>query len=55
MTAEEKEFMIEWFGHIEQIATDRKTANGFVMGYQHCLDEIRAIAKNSIYYIKKHC
>ena len=42
-----KELIIEWFSHIEQMATDRKTANGNVMGYQECLDEIKVLAKNS--------
>ena len=33
-----KELIIEWFSHIEQMATDRKTANGDVMDYQDCLE-----------------
>jgi len=55
MTQEDKENIIYWFEHIAQIADDRKTANGVVMEDWAALDEIRAIAKDSIYYIKNHC
>lgn len=55
MTQEDKENIIYWFEHIAQIANDRKTANGVVMEDSAALDEIRAIAKGSIYYIKNHC
>ena len=55
MTQEDKENIIYWFEHIAQIADDRKTANGVVMEYWSALDEIKAIAKDSIYYIQKHC
>lgn len=55
MDSEElKELIIEWFSHIEQMATDRKTANGYVMDYQECLDEIKVLAKNSREYVDHH-
>lgn len=55
MSQEElKELIIEWFSHIEQMATDRKTLNGYVMNYQGCLEEIRRIAKNSREFVDKH-
>lgn len=49
-----KELIIEWFSHIEQMSTDRKTANGDVMDYQDCLDEIKVLAKNSKDFVVKH-
>ena len=55
MDKETKELILYWFNHIEQMATDRKTLNGYTMDFQDCLDEIRALAKNSQEYIKKHC
>lgn len=54
MTQQDKEFIVGWFEHIAQIATDRKTLNGYVMEDWAALDEIASIAKNSVYYIKKH-
>ena len=44
--------VIGWFEHIEQLATDRKTLNGFVMEYQETLDEIKCMAKQSKEYVK---
>jgi len=55
MDKEQKELILSWFNHIEQMATDRKTLNNVVMDFQSCLDEIRVLAKNSQEYIKKHC
>ena len=55
MTNEEKELVTRWFEHIAQIADDRKTANNEVMEDWAALDEIKAIAKNSLYYIENHC
>ena len=49
---EDKELIQSWFAHIEQLATDRKTATGAVMDLQHTLDEIRCLARDSQYYIK---
>ena len=49
-----KELIIEWFSHIEQLATDRKNLNGYVMDYQDCLDEIRRLAKDSKEFVDKH-
>ena len=50
----EKELIIEWFEHIKQMATDRKTANGVVMQYQDTLDEIKCLAKDAIDYLKSN-
>lgn len=44
--------VIGWFEHIEQLATDRKTLNGFVMDYQETLDEIKCLAKQSKEYVE---
>jgi hypothetical protein len=49
-----KEVIIELFSHIEQMATDRKTANGNVMDYQECLDEIKVLAKDSREFVDRH-
>ena len=49
---ENTSLIIKWFEHIEQMATDRKTLNGFVMNYQETLDEIRCLAKESKEYVK---
>lgn len=54
MTQEEKELVVNWFEHIAQIAEDRKTANGDVMEDWAALDEIRALATDSAYYVRKH-
>ena len=55
MTQKElKQYIIEWFAHIEQMATDRKTLNGYVMNYQGCLEEIRRLAKDSREFVDKH-
>lgn len=54
MTQEDKELILYWFEHIAQIADDRKTANGVVMEDWAALDEIKAIAKDSMYYIEHH-
>lgn len=54
MKQEDKENIIHWFEHIAQIADDRKTANGIIMEDWAALDEIKAIAKDSVYYIKNH-
>lgn len=44
--------IIKWFDHIQQLATDRKTVNGFVMEYQDTLDEIKCLAKQSKEYVE---
>ena len=44
--------IVKWFDHIEQLATDRKTVNGFVMEYQDTLDEIKCLAKRSKEYVE---
>ena len=54
MTQEDKENIIYGFEHIAQIADDRKTANGIIMEDWAALDEIKAIAIDSMYYIKNH-
>lgn len=55
MTQEDKECIISWFQRIVQIATNRKTLNGEVMKDWEALNEISAIAKDSVYYIKNYC
>ena len=54
MKKEEYELIKLWFGHIAQIADDRKTLTGVVMDDAHALDEIKSIAKDSIYFIEHH-
>ena len=49
-----KENILYWFKHIAQIADERKTANGVVMEDWAALDEIKALATNSVYYIQNH-
>ena len=49
---EEILLMKEWFNHIEQLATDKKTVNGFVMSDSDTFDEIRALAKRCQEYIE---
>lgn len=44
--------IVKWFEHIEQLATDRKTQNGFIMEYQDTLDEIKCLAKRSKEYVE---
>ncbi len=44
--------IIKWLDHIQQLATDRKTINGFVMDYQDTLDEIKCLAKQSKEYVE---
>lgn len=51
---EELQLVLSWFAHIEQLATDRKTANGHVMSENDTLDEIRCLARNSQEYMKLH-
>ena len=52
LSEDDEENLVRWFEHIAQIADNRKTANGVSMSEQAALDEIRAIAKDSVYYIK---
>lgn len=47
-----KKLVLKWLNHIEQLAFDRKTGNGFVMNFQDCLDEIKVIAKDAQEYLK---
>lgn len=54
MTQETIDLIIEWFGHIQQMATDKKTFTGAVMDAQHCLDEIAALASNSKQFVKEY-
>ena len=54
MNKDETELVAKWFEHIAQIAEDRKTANGEVMEDWAALDEIRVLATNSAYYVRKH-
>lgn len=54
MTRDEKDLIKNWFDHIVQMATDRKTITGNVMDDAHCLDEIKVLGKNASDYIKEH-
>jgi hypothetical protein len=54
MKQEEIDLIAIWFGHIAQLATDKKTANGFVMSDSDTFAEIAALAKRSQEYIKLH-
>lgn len=49
---ENMSLIVKWFDHIEQLATDRKTQNGFVMDKQETLNEIKCLAKHSKEYVK---
>ena len=54
MNLEEKELILYWFEHIAQLATDKKTANGFVMQDEDAFAEIASLAKNACFYIQKN-
>lgn len=54
MTNETINLIIEWFGHIKQIASDRKTLTGAIMDRQHCLDEISAMASRCMQFVEKY-
>ena len=54
MTKETIDLIIEWFAHIEQLATDRKTQTGIVMDKQHCFDEISAMASRCRQFVEKY-
>lgn len=54
MTKETTKLIIEWFAHIEQMASDRKTLTGVVMDKQHCLDEIAAKASRCKQFVEKY-
>lgn len=54
MTNETIDLIIEFFGHIKQIATDRKTLTGVVMDRQQCLDEIAAKASRCERFVEKY-
>lgn len=53
MTNEEKNLICEWFGHLEQLATDHKTQNGYVMSEQDCFDEMVVLAHNCKEFVEK--
>lgn len=55
MTREDIECIIKWFSHIEQLATDGKTANGFQMPADKILATIKVVAKDSREYVEKFC
>jgi hypothetical protein len=55
MTREDIGCIIKWFSHIEQLATDGKTANGFQMPTDKILATIKVVAKDSREYIEKFC
>lgn len=53
MTQDEKYLICEWFGHLEQLADDHKTQNGFVMEADHCFAEIKCLARNSKHFVEE--
>ena len=55
MTQEDIKLIVEWFAHIEQMADDRKTANGVVMEDWAALDEIKCLARECQEYINLYC
>lgn len=55
MTREDIECIIKWFSHIEQLATDGKTANGYQMPTYKLLATIKVVAKDSREYVEKFC
>ena len=55
MTQEDIKLILGWFAHIEQIATDRKTANGAITEDWAALDEIRCKSHDCQEYIKAFC
>ena len=52
MDEKEKELAIGWFKHIQQLATDRKTMNGYEMPLQETLNEIKVLAKGAVEYLE---
>lgn len=52
MTKEDIELVIKWFANIEQLATDRKNANGIVMDTTAVLATIRTKAKACKEYVQ---
>jgi hypothetical protein len=52
MGDKEKGLAIEWFKHIQQLATDRKTCNGYKMPFQETLNEIKVLAKGAVEYLE---
>lgn len=56
MTREDLECIAKWFAHIEQMATDRKNANGVVVeNVDYLLNTIKVTAKDSREYVEKFC
>lgn len=53
MTQDEKYLICEWFGHLEQLADDHKTQNGFVMETDHCFAEMKCLARNSKHFVEE--
>ena len=49
---EQKNLILDWLAHIEQMASDRKTLNYYIMEYQDCLREIKVLARDSQEFIK---
>jgi hypothetical protein len=41
-----------WFKRIEQLATDRKTYNGYTMTMEETLNEIKVLAKSAFEYLE---
>lgn len=52
MNKKEKKLAIDWFKHIQQLATDRKNGLGYVMPMQETLAEIKVLAKGAVEYLE---
>lgn len=54
MNSKEKDLILYWFEHVAQLATDKKTANGFVMSDEDAFAEIAVLAKDACFYIQNN-
>lgn len=45
MKKSDKALLIKWLERIQEMATTKKTANGYTMSDEDCLDEIRVYTK----------
>lgn len=54
MSPEEKDLLLCWFEHIARLASDKKTANGFVMSDEDAFAEIAVLAKDACFYMQNN-
>lgn len=54
METPDKEFIIERFNQIAQMADDKKTLTGFVMTDSDAFDEIKCLARRCAEYVEKY-